>query len=236
MATIQAFQAIRFDLGHVGNLSDVVAPPYDVIDGTFQDELYKRHPANVVRLILNRPEIGDQDPDIHYNRAALFYKNWQREGVLKQDSQPAVYFYQQVFSFGGSTFTRSGFLCRVRLEPFGTGKIYPHEETHAAAKADRLKLTRACRANLSPVFGIYPDESNDVLVELSEAIRSITPLEATDHLDVVHRMWPVTDLSVLNRITALMEPKPLFIADGHHRYETACNYRDELNAERTHWR
>ncbi len=227
MATIQAFQAIRYDLGHVGNLSDVVAPPYDVIDGAMQDELYKRHPANVIRLILNRAEPGDQDPDIRYNRAAKFLKTWQREHVLLQDAQPAVYFYQQTFSFQQQSFVRSGFLSRVRLEPFGSGKIYPHEETHAAAKTDRLKLTRACQANLSPIFGLFPDETNEVCRLLSDAARTITPVEATDHLGVVHRMWSVSDLSIINRVSALMKDKPLFIADGHHRYETACNYRDE---------
>lgn len=230
MATIQAFQAIRYDLGHVGNLSNVVAPPYDVIDGALQDELYKKHPANVIRLILNRAEPGDQDQEIRYNRAARFLKNWQREHVLLRDSQPAVYFYQQKFSFQQHSFVRSGFLSRVRLEPFGTGRIYPHEETHAAAKSDRLKLTRACQANLSPIFGLYPDETNEVFQTLSEAVRMLTPLEATDHLGVVHSMWPVTDLTTINQVSALMHERPLFIADGHHRYETACNYRDERYA------
>jgi uncharacterized protein (DUF1015 family) len=139
MPTIEAFRAIRYDLGHIGSLSDVIAPPYDVIDAGLQDTLYKKHPANVIRLILNREEPGDDEQSNRYTRAARFLKNWQREGVLQQDSQPAVYVYHQVFESGGETFTRRGFMARVRLERFGEGKIYPHEETHAAAKADRWK-------------------------------------------------------------------------------------------------
>jgi len=230
MPTIEAFRAIRYDLGHIGSLSDVIAPPYDVIDAGLQDTLYKKHPANVIRLILNREEPGDDEQSNRYTRAARFFKNWQREGVLQQDSQPAVYVYHQVFEYGGETFTRRGFMARVRLERFGEGKIYPHEETHAAAKADRLKLTHACQANLSQIFGIYPDPENEAQQLLESAIAGTIPLEAVDHLGVIHRMWLVTDLGVINRLATAMSPKPMFIADGHHRYETACNYRDQLAA------
>jgi uncharacterized protein (DUF1015 family) len=227
MADIQAFQALRYDLGHVGSLSDVIAPPYDVIDAAFQDELYKRHPANVVRLILNRQEPGDDDSS-RYQRAARFLKNWKNEGVLKTDSQPSIYVYHQTFEVEGQSITRRGFLCRVRLERFGEGRIYPHEETHSAAKADRLKLIRACKTNLSPIFGIYPDPSVAAQEALEEAIPDGGAVQATDHLGVVHTMWPVDDLQVIGHVTQLMGDKPLYIADGHHRYETACNYRDEL--------
>ena len=116
-------------------------------------------------------------------------------------------------------------MCRVRLEPFGEGKIYPHEETHAAAKADRLRLITKCQANLSQIFGIYPDGSNAAQERLEEAIVDVAPLEATDHLGVVHRMWPVNDLATITEVSALMAEKPMYIADGHHRYETGCNYR-----------
>ncbi len=228
MPTIQAFHGIRFDLGHVGALSDVVAPPYDVITEEMQKELYEKHPANTVRLILNRSEPGDESGDERYGRAAQFLKNWQREGVLQRDSHPAVYCYQQTFEWAGQHFTRSGFMSRVRLEPFGTGKIYPHEETHSAAKADRLKLLNACKTNLSQIFGVFPDEQNEVRGLLDEAIDGSTPIEATDHLGVIHRLWPITDVTTIGRLSALVDPKPIFVADGHHRYETACNYRAQL--------
>jgi uncharacterized protein (DUF1015 family) len=122
-------------------------------------------------------------------------------------------------------------MARVRLERFGEGRIYPHEETHAQAKADRLKLWKTCRANLSQVFGLYPDDENGAQRILDTAIAAATPLEATDHLGVAHRMWPVTDISVIMDVTAAMADRPIYIADGHHRYETALSYRDELAEE-----
>ena len=161
MPQIEAFRGLRYDLGHVGSLSNVIAPPYDVIGPELQDELYQRHPANVIRLILNRVEPGDDENHDRYLRAARFLKNWQTEGVLQADPDPAVYVYHQIFSYDGHEFTRRGFMARMKLERFGEGTIYPHEETHAAAKADRLKLITACRANLSQIFGIYPDQDND---------------------------------------------------------------------------
>ena len=227
MPKIQAFHGVRYDLGHVGSLSDVVAPPYDVIDDELQKKLYERHPANTVRLILNRAEPGDSE-EAKYERAAQFLKNWSREGVLRPESQAAVYCYQQQFAWEGQEFTRCGFMSRVRLEPFGTGKIYPHEETHSAAKADRLKLTTACKTNLSQIFGVFPDEANEAREILQAAIAGATPLEATDDLQVKHRIWPITDVNVIGRLSALLDPKPIFVADGHHRYETACNYRQQL--------
>jgi uncharacterized protein (DUF1015 family) len=230
MPQIQAFRGLRYDLGHVGSLSDVVAPPYDVIDDSLQNELYKKHPANVIRLILNRDEPGDDAQSNRYSRAARFLKQWRNEGVLKLDPQPAIYVYHQVFRHDGVEYTRRGFMCRVRLERFGEGTIYPHEETHASAKEDRLKLTRACHANLSQIFGLYPDPENEAQDLLESAIQDKTPIEAVDHLGVVHKMWTVTDVQAIAKAQAMMSGKPTYIADGHHRYETGCNYRDELAA------
>lgn len=227
MANIEAFHGLRYDLGHVGPLSDVIAPPYDVIDSDMQTELYEKHPSNVVRLILNRSEPGDSETT-RYERAARFLKNWQREGVLQSENQASIYVYHQVFTENGVEFTRGGFMCRTRLERFGEGNIYPHEQTHSAAKADRLRLINACRANLSQIFGLYPDEANETRELLDKAIQGITPLEATDHLGVVHRVWPVQDVPTTTQLAALMGPKPIFIADGHHRYETACNFRQQM--------
>jgi len=230
MAEIQAFRGLRYDLGHVGSLGDVVAPPYDVIGPELQDQLYKKHPANVIRLILNREEPLDDDRNNRYSRAANFLRNWRQEGVLFAESQPSVYVYHQTFASGGQTFTRRGFMARTRLERFGEGKIYQHEETMAGPKQDRLLLTRACKANLSQIFGLYPDPNGEVQRLLERSISGVLPLEATDHLGVVHRMWPVQDAGIISRTAGLMGEKPMFIADGHHRYETACNYRDELAA------
>lgn len=230
MPELQAFRGLRYDLGHVGSLSNVVCPPYDVISPEFQDQLYKKHPANIIRMELNREEPGDDAHSNKYTRAAQFLKNWRAEGVLFTDSQPALYVYHQVFEAEGRAFTRRGFMARCRLERFGQGKVYPHEETLAGPKADRLQLYKACKANLSQIFGLYPDPEFDAQAHLEKAIVGVTPLEATDHLGVIHRLWTVTDLAVIAQVTGQMGPKPIFIADGHHRYETACNYRDELAA------
>jgi uncharacterized protein (DUF1015 family) len=230
MPDIQAFRGLRYDLGHVGSLSDVIAPPYDVIGPELQDKLYKKHPANVIRLILNRDEPGDDETNNRYTRAARFLKNWRSEGVLFSEADPAVYVYHQRFDHGGKTFTRRGVMARVRLERFGEGKIYPHEETMSGPKQDRLLLTRACKTNLSQIFGLYPDPASEAQELLERAVAGQTPLECTDHLGVVHRMWPISDVKTITALSGLLGPKPIFIADGHHRYETACNYRDELAA------
>jgi uncharacterized protein (DUF1015 family) len=231
MPNIQAFRGIRYDLGHVGSLSNVIAPPYDVIDTALQQQLYDLHPANVVRLILNKDEPVDDEHENRYTRAARLMRLWQREGVLFTEADPALYVYHQIFNERGVEYTRRGFMCRVRLERFGEGNIYPHEETHGAAKADRLKLWTACKANLSQIFGLFPDEENEAQEVLEAAITEVAPLEATDHLGVVHRIWPVTDVSTITDVIGAMGERPVYIADGHHRYETACNIRDQLAAE-----
>src|SRR5439155_17780680 len=134
------------------------------------------------------------------------------------------------FDVEGQHFSRRGFLARVRLERFGEGKIFPHEETMPGPKADRLRLFHATAMNLSPIFGLYPDETGAVQAQLNQVVRRALPLEATDHLGVVSRLWPVTDQHVVSSVTGLMGPKPVFIADGHHRYETALHYLDEKRA------
>jgi uncharacterized protein (DUF1015 family) len=228
MPTIQAFRGLRYDLGHVGSLSDVVTPPSDVISPEFQDELYKKHPANFIRLELNREEPGDNEQSNKYSRAGKFLRNWRQEGVMQVDPDPALYVYHQTFDHGGQAVTRRGFMARVRLERFGEGKIYPHEETHSGPKQDRLLLTKACRANLSQIFGLYPDPENVAQNVLEAAVAGQTPLTATDHLGVIHRLWPVSDVKTIADVASILDPWPMFIADGHHRYETACNYRGYL--------
>lgn len=228
MPEIQAFRAVRYNLGHVGSLSDVVAPPYDVIGPELQEKLYQKHPNNVVRLILNRQETTDDEQSNRYIRAKQFLKDWLSEGVLFTEADPAIYVYQQEFTSEGRTHIRRGFMARMRLSPFGEGQVFPHEETLSGPKIDRLMLTAVCKANLSQVFGLYPDPKGEVQGPLEEVVSRLTPLEAVDHLGVIHRMWPVTDVGVIGAVAARIASKPLFIADGHHRYETACNYRQQV--------
>ena len=225
---IQAFRGIRYDLGHVGSLSDVIAPPYDVIGPQLLDELYRRHPCNFVRVDLNRAEPADDEADNRYTRAARLLKNWRSEGVLFEEAQPAIYVYHQEFVVDGQTHTRRGFIARMELSPFGEGQVFPHEQTMSGPKLDRLMLTVVTKANLSPVFGLYPDPQSTVDTLLDSVVGNQTPLVATDPWGAIHRMWPVSDVAVISEIAAHMAAKPVFIADGHHRYETACKYRDQI--------
>ncbi|MFM9026140.1 MAG: DUF1015 domain-containing protein [Planctomycetaceae bacterium] len=230
MPTVAPLRGLRYDPKHVGALSQVIAPPYDVIDAALQTALYERHPANVIRLELNREEPGDDERANKYTRAAKFLREWREQGVVMQEPAAALYVYHQQFEVEGATHVRRGVMARVRLERFGTGNIHPHEETMSGPKQDRLLLTRACRANLSQVFGLYPDPAGEVQNLLDGAVAGQPPVEATDHLGVKSWMWPLADEAVAAKVAGLMGPKPVFIADGHHRYETACNYRDEVAA------
>ena len=229
MADIQAFRGLRFDLSKVGSLSDVVAPPYDVISSQQQAELYARNEFNIVRLILSKADdlIGEETV---YDRAADHLKNWRRDSILRPDPVASVYVYHQSFEFEGQQYRRRGFLSRIKLEPFGEGTVYPHEQTHSKAKEDRYQLMKRCRANLSPIFGIYPDAENEAQEVLESAIEDRTPLTALDEHGVEHQLWRVTDTDAIARATTVLGSAAVYIADGHHRYETSCRIRDEARA------
>ena len=230
MADIRAFRGFRYDLGKVGALADVICPPYDVIDPALQQTLYAASPYNAVRLELTQEQAGDTEADNKYTRAARTLKEWTFDNVLKQDTARGLYVYEQEFTAEGRTYTRRGFLARVRLEPFGTGRIFPHEQTLSGPKADRLRLYQATGFNISPVFGLYPDDAGEVFAAVEPLVRTAPPLVAKDHLGVVNRFWPVTDPAVVTKVIGLMGPKPVFIADGHHRYETGLKYLEEQKA------
>jgi uncharacterized protein (DUF1015 family) len=227
MANIQAFRGVRYDLARVGRLAEVVAPPYDVIDAEMQQALVERHPQNVVRLELPQREEGESDEN-RYRRAGVLWRNWRREGILQTDSRPALYVCHQLFELDGQLIERRGFYCRLGLERFGEGKVFPHEETHSSAKQDRLHLMRETKANFSPIFGLYEDPWNEIQTLLEGAIEDSTPIEAIDSNGVRHLLWMVTDIATIAQAADLLGERAIFIADGHHRYETACQYRDEL--------
>jgi uncharacterized protein (DUF1015 family) len=231
MPDIRPFRGVRYDMAQVGAMSDVVAPPYDVIDPSLQNQLYDASPYNIVRLELNREEADDSADSNRYTRASKFLKEWLRGGILREDPHPAYYLYSQTFEVEGQTHTRKGFLARVRLEPFGSGKIFPHEHTLSGPKADRLALFNATHYNLSPIFGLYPDDPGEVIKVAEAGIRDKTPQEATDHLGVKNQLWEILDPKIITALQGLMAPKPVFIADGHHRYETGLKFRDELEAK-----
>jgi uncharacterized protein (DUF1015 family) len=227
MPDVRPLRAWRYDLGRVGALADVVAPPYDVIDAKLHQALLQRHPHNIVHLDLSPEQQGDTETSNRYTRAGRLLKDWTRDGVLRQDKEPSLYVYHQTYTVEGQQYTRRGVLARVRLERFGEGKIFPHEETMPGPKLDRLRLMLATGMNLSPIFGLYPDPANAIQSKVDEAVRRALPLEAADHLGTRSQLWPVGSMKLLAELQGLFFDKPAFIADGHHRYETSLRYLDE---------
>ena len=212
------------------DIARVVAPPYDVIDATFQQALHARHPRNVIRLELGLEQPGDAPGKNKYSRAASTLKSWMAEGVLIRDATPAIYPYAIEYdvpsgSLGRGTRVLKGFVSTVTLEEFGTGKIYPHENTRAAAKSDRLNLMEACASNFSCIFSLFSDPEGSILGTIGQAMTAAPRIDFTDDVGCRQRLWTIDDEATLAGLTSAMASKPLFIADGHHRYETALNYR-----------
>ena len=224
MADARPFRGFRFDLGRAGVLSELIAPPYDVIDDALRAELLAKSEFNAVRVELPA-EDGEVD---RYTAAARELNGWISTDHLRQDTARAFYVLEQEFVVDGVTHIRRGFLARVRVEPLGTGNVYAHEQTMPGPKADRLKLYQATGFNISPVFGLYPDPENEVADKLTRAVASAPPLVAVDHLGVINRLWLVIDQSITSAVMGLMGPRPVYIADGHHRYETALRYLEEV--------
>ncbi|HBG47838.1 MAG TPA: DUF1015 domain-containing protein [Deltaproteobacteria bacterium] len=227
MAEIIPFRGVLYDPAKVGDLTRVMAPPYDVIPPKKQDALYERHPNNIIRLILGKTAPEDRDGNDRYSRAATDFQKWLGEGVLAQDERPAIYYYYQAYTEkDGSTQTRKGFIALSKLQDFGKG-IHPHERTLSGPKADRLKLMQACDANFSSIFSLYSDPALTVNKALDAAIAGREPdIDVLDDDGIVNKVWRVDDPKVLSAVAASMDDKALFIADGHHRYETALNYRN----------
>jgi uncharacterized protein (DUF1015 family) len=231
MAAIIPIKGLRYNQQKVGSLADVVTPPYDVIDAAAQDSYYKRHPYNIIRLEYGRILAGDSEKNNRYTRAAANYREWIQENILIPESKPAIYLYEQEFRAGGKNKIRSGIICGVRLEPYESGVVLPHEETMSKHKADRLELMRACRANFSPVFSLYADQENRIIASLKESVKGAHPdISFTDDSGEVHRIWVVSNPEAIGKAQHIMEEKRIFIADGHHRYETALNYKKEQEA------
>lgn len=232
MAKIVPFRALRFNLEKVGDPASVMAPPYDVISPTLQEDLYGRSPFNVVRLILGKTGPDDQSADNRYTRAAADFFRWQSEEVLVREGEPCLYFYDQEYRLeNGDSVVRKGFMALARLEDFSSGVVKPHEKTLAGPKTDRLNLTKACSANFSPIFSLYAD-SCCAIEALTRDLRQTSPaIDVRDDDGVRHRLWPVSDAGIIGKAQSLLDSKPLFIADGHHRYETALNYRDFMRGQ-----
>jgi uncharacterized protein (DUF1015 family) len=225
MADVQPLKTLRYDPDVAGPLEDLIAPPYDVIDDEGRAELAARNPHNVVEL--------DLPPS--YEAAAETLDEWRRTGVLVQEDEPAIWALRQDYRApDGSTRSRIGFFARVRVEDYGAGRIRPHERTHPGPKEDRLRLTRATRANLSPIFSLYPDAGGSAKETLAQATGGDPFAEVTDGEGTRNTLWRVSDPEQIAALQAALADAELLIADGHHRYETARVYADELGGEGDH--
>jgi uncharacterized protein (DUF1015 family) len=224
LAKVIPFHGIRYNTSKTPDMTAVVTPPYDVIDTTAQQKYYERHPYNVIRLEYGQQHPTDDDAANRYTRATDDYRDWLQSGILIQEPEAAIYLQEQSFQVNGAWFHRTGFFARVALEEYATGKIRPHEETLSKPKADRMALLSACQANFSPVFSCYEDP--DLVLENDfDRIKKTPPqLDLVDDSGVINKLWVITDPAVHQKVAATLELRPLYIADGHHRYETALNY------------
>jgi uncharacterized protein (DUF1015 family) len=229
MADIQPLRALHYDQSLVGPLSDVTSPPYDVIDEQQREQLLMRSPFNVVAVDLPKSE---PDP---YATAGDLWEAWQLQGVIVRDPEPAIWAHTQTYTGpDGKTRTRSGLFCRVRIEGYGPGRVRPHERTHPGPKEDRLRLMRSTRTNLSPIFSLFSDPTNAAWNALEPATENTPWGQVTDAEGTQHRLWRVTDPQAISAVQQATKEAELLIADGHHRYETAATYADELGGEGEH--
>ena len=229
MAEIEPFRALHYDPGVTGGLQDVVAPPYDVIDDEQRLALEARSPYNVVRIDLSQ---GGED---RYRLAADQLRAWRAAGVVVEDEQPALWALVQDYTGpDGRPRTRRGYFARVRIEQYGAGRIRPHERTHPGPKEDRLRLTRATQTNLSPIFSLYSDPAGATQGVLEQAVTEPAWAQTSDHDGTVNRLWRVADPDAVATVQGALRDAELLIADGHHRYETARVYADEIGGEGLH--
>jgi len=237
MALISPFRAWRYDPERVP-VQLAVTQPYDKITPAMQERYYQASPYNLVRIILGKRLPGDGEAENVYTRAAASFQNWRQTGVLRQDPEPSIYRYSQTFILPGSgpgnqtRAERRGFIALGRIEDYSAGVVFRHEQTLAKPKADRLDLLRANRAHFGQIFMLYSGAGKvDALLDSAAAKNKTPDIEVTDEYDVVHRVWKISDPSVIAAVQGRMRDRKLIIADGHHRYETALTYRNERRAE-----
>ena len=230
MVRIAPFCGILYNPKKIRDLSKVIAPPYDVISPEEQERLYRKSPYNVVRLILN------QEPD-PYESVARMFEGWRAEEILVRDETPALYFLSHRFpDKEGKVRERLGFIALAQLEDFSTGTIRPHEKTLEGPKEDRLRLMLACHANLSPIFALYSHPKQTINNALTEQAQGVSPtIEVKEDGGGTCSLWRIADPEIIRLVQREIEEQPLLIADGHHRYEAALNYRNHLRQERGNW-
>jgi uncharacterized protein (DUF1015 family) len=227
MADIQPFRALRYDLQRVP-AAQAVTQPYDKTTLAMQERYYAASPYNLVRIILGRHEPGDNANNNVYTRAAAYARQWRADGIFRQDPEPSIYVYSQTFTApSGRKFERRGFIALGRLEDYSAKVVFRHEQTLSKPKADRLDLLRATRTHYEQLFLLYEDSG-----EIASLLKPATAptIEVDDEYGVVHRVWQISDPGVISSVQKKMLDQKLVIADGHHRYETALNFRNECRA------
>ena len=224
MAQIKAFNGLKFNTNNAGDIKELVCPPYDIISEQQRAEYLKRNPYNVIRLEL--PKEGN-DP---YVKAGEILKQWQKNKILQCDEKPALYIYEEEFIAYGKTYKVKGFICLVKITPFEEGVVLPHEFTLSKAKTDRFNLMKATFCNFSQIYSLYMDNGN-TRSKIDKLSKSTPEIEFKDDDNIIHRMWTVTDQVQIQSICSDFADRKLYIADGHHRYETALNFRNYLREQ-----
>ncbi len=233
MAEVIPFNGILYDVSKV-SIEDVLAPPYDIITPRYRKELYKKSPYNVIRIDLGMRKQKDNKTDNRYTRAREYLEEWKKIGVLYRSERPSFYAYGMSYDMGRHNKNIIGILGLVKLEELGIGKIHPHECTYSKPKKDRLNLLRTCQANTSPIFALYKSSSNAISNILSRIAKTKPYIEASDSLGSVHRLWQIDGEMDIENIKKVLDDKDIFIADGHHRYETALEFQREMKAKSTY--
>ena len=233
MAEVVPFKGVLFNVPQISKVSgeDLLAPPYDIITPEYKDVLYEKNPYNIVRIDFGKEFPGDNSDENKYRRAKKALDDWLKDRALITSRTPCFYSYEVSYEIHGKEQTLRGFLGLVRLEELGEGNIHPHECTHSKPKKDRLDLMRICGANISPIFSLYNStdkKTSSILLDINKARPYI---EAKDSDGSVHRLWAIEDSDAINSIKNELEGKAIFIADGHHRYETALEYRKEMRVK-----
>lgn len=219
------FRAIRFS-DQIESPADVLAPPYDVISPDEQQALYQRHDQNIVRLDFGTQYLTDTPEDNRYSRASIHLEAWLMDGTLGRDSDPSYYLYEHSYQADGQTKHLRGILGAGKLFQFEEGVVIPHENTMPGPIEDRLELTKACEANLSPIYTLF-DDAEGAFFNLTEAVWARVPTtDLTTQSGDQYRLWKVSDESLISQLYHFLEQKKLLIADGHHRYTTALHFRD----------
>lgn len=230
MSDVQPFRGIHYSPARFPDISNLLAPPYDVLSDEDKQKLLQKQAHNFVDIDLPHTPPKHAGPPASYERAARTLHRWLEQGVMEQDDSPSFYVYHQAYSYHGQDYVRKMFFGRLRVTPFGDGDVFPHEQTFGGPKEDRLLLTQATACNLSPIFGLYQDEANEVARKLARTTQGPAMLEG--ELEPTHnKLWRVTDSALLATISELMASRPIYIADGHHRYGTSLLYRDALEKQ-----